>query len=72
MSEEVTKTEEVKINMGELYLDEVNYILGLLSKEPFERVAGLIAKIRGIAIPQLKDMPAASEPAPEETKGDSE
>jgi hypothetical protein len=58
--EEENTIEEVKIDLGELYLDEVNLILSALAKAPFEQVAGLIHKIRGIAISQLQALEESS------------
>ena len=36
-----------------LTLDELNVIVGILGRQPYEQVEGLIAKIRAQAIPQL-------------------
>jgi len=36
-----------------LTLDEINAIMGVLGRQPYEQVEGLIAKIRAQAIPQL-------------------
>ena len=43
----------------ELTLDEINAIMGMLGRQPYEQVEGLIAKIRAQAIPQLP--PAVAE-----------
>jgi hypothetical protein len=37
----------------ELTLEEINAIMGMLGRQPYEQVEGLIAKIRAQAIPQL-------------------
>lgn len=37
----------------ELTLDEINAIMGVLGRQPFEQVEALIAKIRRQALPQL-------------------
>lgn len=37
----------------ELTLDEANFILGLLGKQPYDNVAALILKIKQQAEPQL-------------------
>ena len=37
----------------ELTLDEINVIMGMLGRQPYEQVESLIAKIRAQAIPQL-------------------
>jgi hypothetical protein len=34
-------------------VDEVNAIMGMLGRQPYEQVEGLINKIRAQAIPQL-------------------
>jgi hypothetical protein len=47
----------------ELTVEEVNFTLAALSKQPFESVAALIDKIRTQAIPQVQEVEAA--PAPE-------
>lgn len=52
-----------------LSLEQVNQILGILGKAPYEQSAGLIALIREQAIPQLpKEEPAKQESAEEENK----
>lgn len=43
----------------ELTLDEANLVLAALGKAPFEQVAGLIAKIKDQATPQLAEVEAA-------------
>ena len=43
----------------ELTLDEINAIMGMLGRQPYEQVENLIAKIRAQAIPQLP--PAVAE-----------
>lgn len=37
----------------ELTLEEINAIMAMLGRQPYEQVEGLIAKIRTQAIPQL-------------------
>ena len=37
----------------QLPVSEVNFVLGLVGKQPYDQVAGLIDKIRGQAAPQL-------------------
>jgi hypothetical protein len=37
----------------ELTLEEINAIMAMLGRQPYEQVEGLIAKIRAQAIPQL-------------------
>jgi len=37
----------------ELTLEEINIIMGMLGRQPYEQVEQLIAKIRAQAIPQL-------------------
>jgi hypothetical protein len=37
----------------ELTLEEINQIMGMLGRQPYEQVEGLIAKIRAQALPQL-------------------
>jgi hypothetical protein len=37
----------------ELTLEEINSIMAMLGRQPYEQVEGLIAKIRAQAIPQL-------------------
>jgi len=37
----------------ELTLDEINQIMGVLGRQPFDQVESLIKKIRGQALPQL-------------------
>lgn len=49
----------------ELTIEEVNFALAALGKQPFDTVAGLIDKIRGQAIPQVQEAQAAEAPAPE-------
>lgn len=46
----------------ELTVEEVNFTLAALSKQPFEQVAALIEKVRSQAIPQVQ----AEQPAPAE------
>ena len=36
-----------------LSIEQVNVIMGMLGRQPYEQVEGLIAKIREQAIPQL-------------------
>jgi hypothetical protein len=43
----------------ELTVDEINAIIGMLGRQPYEQVEGLISKIREQAIPQLR--PAVAE-----------
>ena len=43
----------------ELTLDEINAIMVMLGRQPYEQVESLIAKIRAQAIPQLP--PAVAE-----------
>ena len=47
---------EITVQIGELYLDEVNLILGYLRKGPHEQVEGLINKLRAIVLPQLEGL----------------
>ena len=37
----------------ELTLEEINVIMAMLGRQPYEQVEGLIAKIRKQALPQL-------------------
>jgi hypothetical protein len=37
----------------ELTLEEINAIMAMLGRQPYEQVEGLIAKIRAQALPQL-------------------
>lgn len=46
----------------ELSVEEVNFTLAALSKQPFEQVVGLIDKIRGQAVPQVNEAPAVESP----------
>jgi hypothetical protein len=45
----------------ELSLDEINKILGVLGRQPYQEVEQLIAKVRRQALPQLQE--------PEEEEG---
>lgn len=47
-----TQTAEPVIQL-QLPVTEVNFILGLIGKQPYDQVAGLIDKIRAQAAPQL-------------------
>jgi hypothetical protein len=47
----------------ELSIDEANLILAALGKAPFEQVAGLIAKLREQAAPQLQSVQGQAEQA---------
>lgn len=38
----------------ELTLDEINQVMGVLGRQPFDQVEALIKKIREQALPQLK------------------
>ena len=40
-------------------VDEVNAIMGMLGRQPYEQVEGLINKIRAQAIPQLPKLEVA-------------
>lgn len=54
MEKENTPVEASKIEITlTLTLDEVNFALGAIGKEPYATVAGLIDKIKNQAIPQL-------------------
>jgi hypothetical protein len=37
----------------ELTLEEINVIMAMLGRQPYEQVEGMIAKIRAQALPQL-------------------
>lgn len=54
----------------ELSLDEANFILGLLGKQPYDQVAPLILKIKQQADPQIervqKEIEATQKKAAEE------
>ena len=47
-----TQTTEPTLQL-QLPVTEVNFILGLVGKQPYDQVAGLIDKIRAQAAPQL-------------------
>lgn len=47
-----TQTAEPILQL-QLPVTEVNFILGLVGKQPYDQVAGLIDKIRAQAAPQL-------------------
>lgn len=53
----------------DLTLDEINYILKSVGRNPYEECAPLVAKIHGQALPQVE---AAKAQAPEEAKPESE
>jgi len=42
-----------------LTLDEINAIMGVLGRQPYEQVEALIAKIREQALPQLPKVEVA-------------
>ena len=42
----------------ELTLDEINAIMAMLGRQPYEQVEHLITKIRDQAVPQLKPVVA--------------
>lgn len=60
-TQEAPQVEEKPVPQLTLQLDlnEVNYVLTSLGKEPFNTVAGLINKIREQGIVQLKEQAAA-------------
>ena len=41
-----------------LSIEQVNVIMGMLGRQPYEQVEGLIAEIRAQAIPQLPKIDA--------------
>ena len=52
----------------DLTLDEINYILKSVGRNPYEECAPLVAKIHGQALPQVE---AAKANAPDEAKPES-
>ena len=52
--EEETRMQTVEpVIQLQLPVSEVNFVLGLVGKQPYDQAAGLIDKIRGQAAPQL-------------------
>ena len=73
-----TQTAESILQL-QLPVTEVNFILGLVGKQPYDQVAGLIDKIRAQAAPQLvafaqqQEQAAPTAPADgQQTSGNSE
>ena len=56
----------------QLPVTEVNFILGLIGKQPYDQVAGLIDKIRVQAAPQLVAFAQQQEQATPATPADGE
>jgi hypothetical protein len=57
---------EITVQIGELYLDEVNLILGYLRKGSHEQVEGIVNKLRAIVLPQLEQYKQDDEASPTE------
>lgn len=57
---------EITVQIGELYLDEVNLILGYLRKGSHEQVEGIVNKLRAIVMPQLEQYKQEEEAPPAE------
>ena len=46
-----------------LDVQEINYIIEVLSQQPYRNIAGLMGKIQMQVIPQMQNLPQPEEPS---------